>query len=90
MKASETDGGKVKQSEKIGGLHKDTGSYGFNGLARLFGRASISRDQTLAATKPGRRGAAGDLSGCGYWDQNNPPCGVSGRLIRFAALFARQ
>jgi hypothetical protein len=41
MKASGTSHGKVKQQEKIGGLHKNVGYYGFDGLAKIFGRDCI-------------------------------------------------
>jgi hypothetical protein len=35
MKASECRLRRVKQSEKMGDLHKHAGSYGFNGLPKL-------------------------------------------------------
>jgi hypothetical protein len=35
MNASGTARGKVKHQEKIGGLHKHVGCYGFNGLAKM-------------------------------------------------------
>src|SRR4051794_23147624 len=38
MKASESHPGRVKQSAKMGGLHKHSESYGFNASRKLSGR----------------------------------------------------
>jgi len=43
MKASESAACKVKRSEKIGDLHKDSGLSGSNGLAKLSRHIEPSR-----------------------------------------------
>src|SRR5262245_29008485 len=69
MKASERRLRRVKQSGKMGGLHKDNGSYGFNGSANLSHRAGGWHAQRPRWAWLNAR------------HRTNPPCGLGSALI---------
>jgi hypothetical protein len=81
MKASGNRPEKVKQSGETGGLHKDAGSYGFNGSAKPSHRPALVRWGAIA-----RSYCRGGRLAVAAYSQSNPTLHLRAPIANFPHL----